>query len=81
MVAIVFVGVGLVRNKTYKPQNPVATIQFEGYDKPVKVELDPQSAPNAVANFVKLANSGFYSNFKMDIEENRISGNQPNRFA
>lgn len=81
MVAIVFVGVGLVRNKTYKPQNPVATIQFEGYDKPVKVELDPQSAPNAVANFVKLANSGFYSNFKMDIEENRISGNQENEKA
>ena len=56
IIAIVFVGVGLVRQKTYNPQNPIATIQIEGYDKPIKIELDPQSAPNAVANFGVLRN-------------------------
>lgn len=81
IIAIVFVGVGLVRQKTYKPQNPIATIQIEGYDKPIKVELDPQSAPNAVANFIKLANNGFYTNFKMHIEEDRILGDESMEMA
>ena len=81
IIAIVFVGVGLVRQKTYKPQNPIATIQIEGYDKPIKVELDPQSAPNAVSNFIKLANNGFYTNFKMHIEEDRILGDESMEMA
>lgn len=81
LIAIVFVGVGLVQSKTNGVQNPIATIQIEGYEKPIKIELDPQSAPNAVANFIKLANSGFYSNFKMHIEENRILGDESMEMA
>lgn len=81
IIAIIFVGVGLVRQKTYNPQNPIATIQIEGYDKPIKIELDPQSAPNAVANFIKLANNGFYTNFKMHIEEDRILGDESMEMA
>jgi len=38
--------------------NPVATITING--KPVKAELFPLEAPNTVANFIALANSGFY---------------------
>lgn len=75
-IAIIFTGVMLVQAKTYTPKNPIATIQIEGYEKPIKIELDPQSAPNAVANFVKLANNGFYTDFKMSIKEDRILGDE-----
>ncbi len=80
-IALIFVGVGLVKSKTYHVQNPIATIEIEGYDKPIKVELDPQSAPNAVSNFIKLANNGFYTNFKMHIEENMILGDKSMEMA
>lgn len=74
-IAIVVLLVMLIIGKTQKVKNPVATIVVEGYDKPIKVELDPQSAPNAVANFVKLANSGFYTDYKMKIDANSLLGN------
>lgn len=80
-IAIIFVGIGLIRSKTYHVQNPIATIQIEGYDKPIKVELDPQSAPNAVANFIKLSNNGFYTNFKMHIDEDKILGDESMEMA
>lgn len=76
IVAIVFVGVGLIKKETYHPQNPVATVFIEGYEKPIKIELKPTSAPNAVANFVKLANNGFYNNFKLHIDEKEIVGDK-----
>ncbi len=79
--AIICVGAGLIRTKTYNPKNPVATIKFEGYDKEVKIELDPKSAPNAVANFIKLANSGFYNDYKMTIDENEIVSDKSNEKA
>ena len=81
IIAIVWVGVFLVQAKTHKVQNPIATIQIEGYEKPIKIELDPQSAPNAVSNFIKLANSGYYNNFKMHIEEDRILGDESMEMA
>ena len=80
-VAIVAIGVLFIKGKTFKTQNPIATIQIEGYEKPIKVELDPQSAPNAVANFIKLANNGFYTNFKMTIGEDSILGNEKVQMA
>lgn len=80
-VAIVLVGIFLIKGKTYKKQNPIATIEIEGYDSPIKIELDPQSAPNAVANFIKLANNGYYTNFKMSIESNRIMGDESMQLA
>lgn len=80
-IAIIFIGVRLVQSKTYDVQNPIATIQIEGYDKPIKIELDPQAAPNAVSNFIKLANNGFYTNFKMHIEEDRILGDESMEMA
>lgn len=73
IIAIVFTGVMFVKGKTYNVKKPIATIQIEGYNQPIKLELDPQSAPNAVANFIKLANAGFYTNRTMSIDTNRIS--------
>ena len=40
--------------------NPIATIEMEN-GKTIKVELYPEVAPNTVANFISLANSGFYN--------------------
>ena len=40
-------------------ENPVATIVVEDYGTMV-VELYPDKAPNTVANFIALANDGFY---------------------
>lgn len=79
--AIIFISIGGIRKKTYNPAKPVATIQIEGYDKAIKVELDPQAAPNAVANFIKLANGGFYNNFKMTIDTDEIVSNKSNEKA
>ncbi len=47
---------------TYKKDtNPVATINIKGAQTPIIVELYPEAAPNTVANFISLANSGFYN--------------------
>ena len=40
-------------------QNPVATITLTDGSQ-MRFELYPQQAPNTVANFIKLANDGFY---------------------
>ena len=42
-------------------QNPIATITLTDGSQ-MRFELYPQQAPNTVANFVKLANDGFYDN-------------------
>lgn len=61
--AIAYVGYGIVKGK----KNPVVTMQVsykdaEGNDKvgTVKVELYPDAAPETVANFIALANNGYY---------------------
>ena len=40
-------------------QKPVAVIEMENGGK-IKIELDPQNAPNTVRNFIHLAQKGFY---------------------
>ena len=44
-IVIVVLGVVLVRAKTQKVQNPIATIQIEGYDKPVKIGIIVYNIP------------------------------------
>lgn len=41
------------------PKNPVATIEMEDGSK-IVIKLLPNKAPNTVANFIYLANKGFY---------------------
>ncbi len=50
-------------------KNPIATMEVSYVDNDgntqtgtVKIELDPNVAPESVANFVNLANNGFYDN-------------------
>ena len=40
-------------------KNPIVTMEIEGYGT-IKMELYPEYAPNTVANFVTLIQSGFY---------------------
>ncbi|MCI8482347.1 MAG: peptidylprolyl isomerase [Clostridia bacterium] len=53
-------GYGYYKMIFTKTQNPVATMEIEGYGI-VKIELYPEMAPNTVANFIRLANRGFYN--------------------
>ena len=50
-------------------KKPVVTMEMSYLDNDgnkqtgtVKIELNPEVAPETVANFVKLANNGFYNN-------------------
>lgn len=60
IAGIGFVGYGFYKKATVNIPNPVATIEVENYGT-IKAELYPDQAPNTVANFIKLANRGFYN--------------------
>lgn len=77
-VIVVLIGgvcYGFYQKLTYYPQNPVATIVMKDLGT-IKVELYPDKAPNTVANFIKLANNGFYNGltFHRTIPEFMIQG-------
>ncbi len=57
-----------------------ATIKIKGYDTPIKVELDGDSAPVTVQNFMDLAKSGFYDGltFHRIIKDFMMQGGDPN---
>ena len=59
IVLIGVVGFGYYKKATFKSQNPVATMEVENFGT-IKMELYPDQAPESVANFIKLANNGFY---------------------
>lgn len=62
----------------YFMANPVATLTMESGDV-IRVELYPEYAPNTVANFISLANSGFYDGviFHRVIDGFMIQGGDP----
>lgn len=60
ILGIAFVSYGFYKKATVNIPNPVATIEVEDYGT-IKVELYPDKAPNTVANFICLANRGFYN--------------------
>ena len=60
IIALLLTGCGGAKNPYEDIENnPIATITLRNGGKMV-FELYPQIAPNTVANFVKLANSGYY---------------------
>jgi len=66
-------------NAVYATDNdPIATITMED-GSVMKVQLYPEAAPNTVANFVELANSGFYDGliFHRVISGFMIQGGDP----
>lgn len=63
IIAVVLIGTlcyGYIRKATYKPENPIVTIEIEDYGT-IKMELYPDKAPNTVENFIALINSGYYN--------------------
>lgn len=60
LVAICAICFFAFKAKTEKIANPVVSFEIENYGN-VKIELYPEYAPNTVANFVKLVESGYYN--------------------
>lgn len=79
IVGIGFVSYGIYKKITIDIPNPVATMEVEGYGT-IKIELYPDKAPNTVANFVRLANRGFYNGltFHRTIPDFMIQGGDKN---
>lgn len=54
-----YLGYGYVRAFTNKVQNPIVTMEIEGYGT-IEMELYPDQAPNTVKNFIWLIQKGYY---------------------
>ncbi len=62
IVIIILIGgtaFGYYKKATMEVKNPIATMEVENFGT-IKIELYPELAPETVANFVALANRGFY---------------------
>ena len=62
ILVILLIGVvvyGYYKNANMEVKNPIATMEVENFGT-IKIELYPNLAPQTVANFVALANRGFY---------------------
>lgn len=72
------VGYGYYRKATMEVTNPVATMEVENFGT-VKIELYPDLAPETVANFITLANRGFYDGltFHRVVKDFMIQGGDP----
>ena len=79
LVGIGALGYNYVQKATEEVQNPVATIEVENFGT-IKIELYPEYAPETVANFIALANNGFYDGltFHRTIPDFMIQGGDPN---
>lgn len=80
VIAIIgYVCFGIYQKNTKEFKNPVATIEVQDYGT-IKVELYPDKAPNTVANFICLANRGFYNglSFHRTIPDFMIQGGDKN---
>ena len=60
-------------------KNPTATLTLDGGDE-IIIYLYPDKAPNTVANFISLANSGYYDGltFHRVVEDFIMQGGDPN---
>ena len=70
---------GYYKKQTLNIENPIVTMEVENYGT-IKIELYPDKAPETVANFVTLANNGFYNGLKFHriIEDFMIQGGDSN---
>ncbi len=78
IVLIGLVGFTIYQKATYKAQNPIAIIEIKDLGT-MKVELYPDQAPNTVANFIALANNGFYDGltFHRIVKDFMVQGGDP----
>lgn len=75
ILAIALLGYGYYKKVTEVVQNPIVTMEVEGYGT-IKMELYPEVAPNTVAHFVKKIQEGYYDGltFHRTIPEFMIQG-------
>lgn len=74
IAATVAIVINIVLAKNDKKHNPVVTMEIEGYGN-VKLELDPEAAPNTVKNFIRLAQRGYYNGKTFsDVQEGLVVG-------
>ena len=62
ILVIILIGVvafGYSKKATMEVKNPIATMEVENFGT-IKIELYPDLASETVANFIALANRGFY---------------------
>ena len=62
ILVIVLIGIvafGYYKKATMEVKNPITTMEVENFGT-IKIELYPDLAPETVANFIALANRGFY---------------------
>lgn len=81
IVILILIGVvvfGYYKNATMEIKNPIATMEVENFGT-VKIELYPDKAPETVANFIALANRGFYDGltFHRIVKDFMIQGGDP----
>ncbi len=71
--------VGCSSNEEEIEQNPIVTMEIENYGT-IQIELYPEYAPNTVANFVNLIESGFYDGltFHRSVPGFVLQGGDPN---
>lgn len=82
ILVIVLIGVllyGYYQKATKEAKNPIVTMEVENFGT-VKMELYPEMAPETVANFVTLANRGFYNGkvFHRIVKDFMIQGGSVN---
>ena len=82
IVVIILIGVigyGYYQKLTMEDNRPIATMEVEGYGT-IKMELYPEQAPETVANFIALANRGYYngSSFHRVVKDFMIQGGTKN---
>ena len=63
LVLIGGVSYGYYKKATMEVKNPIVTMEIQDYGT-IKIELYPDKAPNTVANFIRLANRGYYNGTK-----------------
>ena len=82
IIILVLIGVvcmGYYKNATMEVKRPIATMEVENFGT-VKMELYPEYAPQTVANFITLANRGFYNGltFHRIVKDFMIQGGDKN---
>jgi len=77
LLVLTITGCGTKNNEKY--DNPIVSMEIENYGT-IEIELYPEYAPNTVANFVNLIESGFYdgNNFHRLASGFVLQGGDPN---
>ena len=81
IVIVVLIGTisfGYYKKVTMEVKNPIVTMEVKDFGT-IKLELYPEMAPDTVANFIALANHGFYDGLKFHrvIKGFMIQGGDP----